>query len=296
MTEEAQTIEAEDQITSQPEELGEAETPLETPAEPAAPSWSAEDEEEARLFGWKSSDEWQGEKPAGYIDNPQEFMDRVQRSRIFQKMQERLDDQDRVRKEETQRLERMNQMALERQKKQYETELQNVRTLRDTAVEEGDMDRYRQLTKQEQDMLADAPQFDATPQQQQPQVDPTLQTYMAGDGGSWLRDPFLGQAAVEIVERSPGAKMLSAVEQAELAKRQLQAIYPDRFPQQEAPKPKQQVQTVDAGGLAGGAGKTNSAFAKLPADAKKQFSRFVSEGLFADTKEDREEYANEYLK
>lgn len=254
-----------------------------------APKWSREDAEEAKLFGWKAPDEWQGEKPEGYIDNPEEYLGRVQRSRIFKTMQEKLEQAETTSQEQARKLEALNQRALERQRESYEVEISRISQGQRRAVEEGDTDAYDALERQRQNLKpVEAPAAQAN---QGPP--PEIASYMSSNDGEWLNDPVLRSAGADIIERTPGAKMLAPLEQAEFAQKQLQQIYPDRFPK--SAKPQQPVRnTVDPGGLAPAAMSKRSAYDALPSDAKTAFKRYVGEGLFADTKEGREEFANEY--
>lgn len=264
------------------------------PPEPAAPQWAKEDEEEARLFGWKSSSEWQGEKPAGYIDNPGEFLDRVKRSRIFSTMQEKMERQEREAQDMTRRMEAMNKAALDRQKKQFESEMASISQQQRAAVESADTDAWDRLEQRRQALVQEQPREE--PQPQQPQQDPFVAQYSATDEGKWVNNPILRQAGAQLIDANPAVRGMPAQQQIEYAAAELRKIYPGAFPQEKKPAATQQPQrqAVDPGGLAGGAGKGSSAFSKLPADAKAQFNRFVADGLFENTKKDQEEYANEY--
>lgn len=253
------------------------------------PAWNREDEEEARLFGWKSPDEWQGEKPEGYIDNPQEFLDRVQRSRIFKTMQDKLSQTESASREQARKLEEMNARALERQKAQYEQQMQQIVAAQRSAVLDGDTERFDALEKQKSEMKP--PQE----QPQQPSVPPEVASYK--EQNDWAKDPVLWQEAVQAVEfglKSGALQTPDAKAQLEFAERTIRTKYPHLFQTEEKSQRKTPPQTVDPGGLAQGIGRKAGAFSKLPADAKAQFQRYVSEGLFEDTKEGREEYANEY--
>lgn len=249
---------------------------------PAAKAWTPEDEEEARLFGWKSPNEWQGEKPPGYIDNPQDFLGRVKRSRIFQTMEEKMSEQER-------KLAAMNDQALERQRREYEGRMQALTARQRRAVEEADTETWDKLEKQRQQMMQDAPQPDQ-PQRQEPPAE-VAEYQKAND---WAKDPVLWREAVEVVNvglESGAVRGDDPKGQLEFAERTMRAKYPHMFQQA---KP-QQRQRVDGGGLGSGSpAGGRSTFDKLPGDAKSAFERFVSRGVFSDTKKDREEYAREY--
>lgn len=284
MTEEVQEIDTDD---IQQADIVDAE-PETREDQPAAPEWSAEDEEEARLFGWKAPDEWQGDKPAGYISKPDEFLDRVQRSRIFRAMQDKLQTTEQQAAEVARKQEAMNQRAIERQREQYESELQRISAAQRRAVDEADTETYDHLEQQRQNLHKMA-----QPQPTAPAHDPIVQEYRNSEQGAWLSNPILARTASELIDKNPAILNSPAKDQIAYAEAEVRKLYPAYFPQPEArPAPRS---AVDGGGLASGGGpKPTSAFGKLPSEAKANFARFVKEGLYKDSKEDREEFANDY--
>ncbi|MDC0657055.1 hypothetical protein N6L27_03495 [Leisingera sp. SS27] len=290
MTDDLQNApEAEDLDAVAPENLdavGEQEQPA-----PPAPQWSDEDAEEARLFGWKSPDEWQGDKPAGYIDNPEEFLDRVKRSRIFSTMSEKLETQEREARETARRMEAMNTAALERQKAQFDADMDRITKQQRQAAADADPDRFDELENQRQALMKQQPQEPV----QTPQVDPFVENYRASEQGAWLNNPVLFNTGRELINARPDIMLQPPQKQVEFAEAELRKMYPAYFPQPDNPKPKPKPrQAVDPGGLGGGGAVASGAFTKLPADAKAQFKRFVEQGVFKNTKEDQEEFANDF--
>lgn len=252
---------------------------VETPAAPVAPAWSLDDEDEARLFGWKSPDEWQGEVPKGYIDNPEDFLNRVQKSKIFKTMTERLETT-------TAGLERVNDMALRRQQEQHEAAIAAARKQRDDAFQSGDDDAYKEANEREQALLAKPVEAPI------PRPPAEVEAYRNSENGAWLQNPILQKTAAELVGSRPDILAKPPSEQIAFAEAEMRKMYPAYFPAPKAAKtPPRQV--VDAGGLAG-AGR--SPFDKLPEDAKATFTRFVKQGIFEDNAKDRKEYADEYAK
>ena len=249
--------------------------------EPVAPSWSPDDEDEARLFGWKSPDEWQGEVPKGYIDNPEDFLNRVQKSKIFKTMTERLETT-------TAGLERVNEMALRRQQEQHEAQLTSARKARDAAFQSGDEDAYNEANEREQTLLAKPVQ--AAP----PQTPAEVEQYRQSETGAWLANPILHETAKKLIDARPDIMAQAPAAQIAFAEGEIRKMYPAYFPAPKTQKtPPRQV--VDSGGLAGG-GAGRSPFDKLPADAKATFNRFVEQGIFKNTAQDKKEYADEYAK
>ncbi len=66
--------------------------------------------------------------------------------------------------------------------------------------------------------------------------------------------------------------------------------FPDRFGNQ---RRKQAAAVEGAGGGGGGNGKT--LWSQVPRDARAEFKRFTGQGLYKDTKEGQEEYADIYV-
>jgi hypothetical protein len=288
MTDEQIPVEQTAEIVEAPEQ-DISEQPIE---QPPAKSWSTEDEEEARLFGWKPPEEWQGEKTPGYIDNPQEFMDRVQRSRIFKTMTDKLSEQSQAQQEAMRRLETMQDQALQRQREQYEARLRMISAAQRKATENADVEEWDRLEAQRLQMTQQRPQEAPKPAQG---PDPYVAEYAASENGAWLKNPILAQTAWMLVEKSPDLKSKAVKDQIADVEAEIRRMYPAYFPQPEAKAPQMPMTPrVDAGGLASSA-TGSSKFAKLPAEARQQFKKFAAEGLYEDTKKGQEEYANEYF-
>lgn len=253
------------------------------------PTYSQEDAEEARTFGWKSPQEWQGARPDGYISDPKEYMERVKRFPVFRAMTARYEELARG-------LEAVNRDALERQRRAHEAELARVRAERDAAAELGDMDAYRQRVADEDRLAKGAPQAaKASPEWSD-------DDRAAFDAETWLKNPLLLQEATTAVDYAMNTGQISRTssprEQIAYVKSQMAMKYPHLF-QSDAPKaapakaPQKTVGRVDGGGL-GTAASGQDLFASLPAEATAAFKRFVADGLYKDTPEERKNYANAY--
>ena len=128
------------------------------------------------------------------------------------------------------------------------------------------------------------------PQPEQPQG-PAREVVEYQQQNDWAKDPVLWQEAIQAVNYGLSSGALQTPDpkaQLEFAERTMRAKYPHLF---QAPAPRQRV---DGGGLASGPAAGRSAFDKLPSEAKAAFERFVKQGVFANTKKDREEYASDY--
>lgn len=277
-------------------EHGEASEPTHESAEPTqepTPAYSQEDAEEARLFGWKAPDEWKGDRPSGYIDDPTRYMERVQNSKAFKVMASRADEIQREADERLRKIETVNKMALERQRKIHQAELDEIKAGKLRAVSEADTEVYEALDRREKALIETAREIDAPltdEVKKAPQtVDPYIQSYAATDQGAWLKNPVLTEAGARIVAAG-GLNAATTEAQVRYAEAELRKLYPTYFTSEKATPVKQRV---DAGGLGGGAAR-QTGFSKLPADAKSTFANFVKEGLFKDTDADRKAYADEY--
>ena len=260
---------------------------------PPTPSYTEEDAEQARAFGWKSPDEWVGERPASYIDHPVRYLERVQKMPFFAKMQERMDAQDRAHAETVQRIEAESQRRARESRAFYDQRMAQITARQRAAAAEADTATYDQLEREKRQMAQQA-----QPQQQAPQVDPYVQQYMGKPEGAWLANPILQQHGAALIEANPAIKAQPAAQQVAYAEGELRKLFPGAFA---APEPAQQQPAqraparVEGGGLAGGIGRAG-AFDKLPADARAQFKREVEDGVFTDDAKGREAYAREYLK
>jgi hypothetical protein len=253
------------------------------------PEWSGDDAEAARAFGWKPADEWQGDRPPGYIEDPREWIGRVERSPIFKTMKERLDAQEHQQAESLRKLEAVTSMALERQKTEHKRELEALEAQRRQAAEVGDLSAYDDLSKRQDELRAKAPQEIAPPVQQQPPEDPYIVSRRETPEGAWLKNPILAREASEaLVAAGMNNSNSTAQEQVEYAERIMREA--GRLPKPATPAPRRMV---DGGGLGGGSAKSD-AFSKLPQDGKDGFAFLVKQGAYSDTKEDRKAYADEY--
>lgn len=249
--------------------------------EPQAPEID-EDADEARLFGWKSPDEWQGDKPPGYIEDPKEYLERVKRSRTFKVMEDKIAEQGR-------KLATVNERALERQRAEYEQRLAALDQMQRKAVEGGDVQTYDRVQEARRNLEAES----AALTQPEPQApDPVLTEFV--ENNDWAKNPVLWNEAAQIVQTgidSGSIQTNDPAEQLAFAEQTMRAKYPHLF-QQADPQP--QRQRVDGGGLAGPQNRGASAYDKLPSEAKQAFARQMKRGVWKDTKKDREEYAREY--
>ena len=263
------------------------------PAPVTAPQreWSDEDAQEAKAFGWKAPDEWEGEKPPGYIDDPRRYLERAENFRPFKALREQ---QERERAENAERLRQLEAVtakAIEAERARFDRELAQLNARQRQAVEEADIRTFDHLQKVK-DSMTPPPEV---PQQAAP-VAPEIAELAAKH--EWASDPTLLALGRTIVDARPDILRRTPAEQFAFADQELRRLYPAAFPQAQQPAPvqapaPQTVARVDGGGLAIGGGK-GGAFNALPAEAKSAFRRFVDQGVFQDNDADRKRYADDY--
>ena len=290
MTEEHTQVEAEP-IAEPIAEVEAQPAPEPTPEAEAQPAkeWTDSDEDEARAFGWKAADEWRGEKPPGYIEDPRKYTDRLENFKPFAKVKERMDKQEHEFKEQARKMAAMNEMALNAQRRQFQAEMDGLTQAQRAAVEEADTDKYDAIERQRAGLAKEFREATAPPEAP-PQVDTYVRDYEARPEGEWLKNPILRQAAGAIIDSNQAILSQPAQVQVEYAEAEVRKLYPGYFPAPAAPQ--KQVQRVDGGGLAGGS--RSNPYTSLPADAKEAFNRYVTEGLFENNETDKKAFADEY--
>lgn len=282
----------ETELSEVPETQDAPEVEASTPAAAAtAPAWGEDDEQEARAFGWKPSTEWQGDKPQGYIEDPREWMGRVTRSRTFTAMQERLEKTERENAEQKRRMEALNASALQRQRAEFEAQLQRIQVQQREAVRTSDEAAFDRLEKDRAALVRQAVETTQAPQASSPPVE--VENYRKAN--EWTQNPLIWDEAVKSVDMAlrAGRQFANEKDQIAFAESVIRQKYPHMF-KAEAPaqtaRPARQV--VDGGGMA--ATRSSGGFNSLPADAKAQFARFAKDGLFQDNEAGRKAYYEEY--
>jgi hypothetical protein len=246
------------------------------------PAYDPEVAEEARFFGWKAPEEWVGDKPAGYIEDPVRFLDRVKDSRIFKASERRFESK---LEDVAARLARVTDNVTARQKADYEARIKQITQAQRQAVETADVQRFEQLEREKLTLAPPVTVEAPTP----PTTDPVVQEYI--DKNEWTKDPalrFEGAQAIEVALRQ-GRQFRDYGEQLQYAEGVMRRKYPHMF---QAPTPPARATRVDGGGLGIGGSKTG--FDALPSEAKSAFKRFVAQGVFEDSPAGRKQYVEDY--
>jgi len=260
-------------------------------AEPSVPEWTADDEEAARALGWKDASEWQGEVPAGIIADPRRYLERAENFGPFRKLKEKLTAQE----EMLRKLETVTAKQIERDRKaaeeSYNREIAAVREAQRRAAEVGDVDEHDRLEKRREGLKP--PVVEDAPSKTKAE-DPTAPFHAAKP---WLADPILRRQASDIIQMAlsagePVPSIADVAGQIDFAEKRLAVYYPHLFQSGgSAPKPKPSPVAGDV--LA--PGRRRAGFDTLPDSAKSVFKRQVAQGIFQDTKEDREFFHDEYV-
>lgn len=266
-----------------------------SPAEPKR-EWGADDEAEARAFGWKPKAEWQGRVPEGFIDDPRAYMDRAMTFKPFRTLKERMEGIESEYEKRVRKLEAISEKALATQRAQFQHQLDQITAQKRQAVEMADAKQYDRLEQAErairEQLVAPqtAPQGPALP----PETQAEITSYRASPDGEWLKNAQMFDIGRRLIDGNPEVMRQPPMEQVKWAERELRRMYPHYFTGTEPAKTERPAprQVVDPGGLAGG--KASDAFTGLPREAKDAFRRFVQQGLFTDDAKGREEYAREY--
>lgn len=277
MTEEIQeALEADDTVAAE-DALVDAVAP--------APEWTEEDKEAAKMLGWKDPDEWEGEKPEGFIDDPRRFLERAESFGPFRKLKEQMEAQG----ESLRKIESVTAKAVERareqEKQRYEAEIAAIREGQRRAVEEADTEAFDKLEERRGKIA---------PPDDEPEVDAAHDLTPFVKDHAWLNDPVLKNQGGLLVQQALDrgeVKPHDTAAQVAYAAEKLATYYPHMFGGQ--PKPKPAASPVAGDVIAPSRKKTG--FDSLPSDAKSAFASQVKQGIFADNAEDKEFFYNEYV-
>jgi len=282
------------------------ETQQEAAADDArADDWALEDEDDARAFGWKPRDNWKGEIPDGFVDDPRDFMKRIASTRPYRVMAERMDKAERDHAAVVAGMERVSRHMAERTKADADARVAEIVAQQRAAAVEADPDKFDALEKERQKAVQerDAATTQAAAQPEViaapgvPQVnDPGVQRRL--NDAKWARNPALVAQAQQMLQGRPDiASSKSNAEQVDWVEAELRLMHPQYFAEapaaQEQPAPRPAQNTVDPGGLAHGKA---SGFDRLPADARRYFHTFFENGDYGNkTIEDaKREYVDVY--
>lgn len=248
----------------------EAEDTEDAPA-PAAPAYDPEIVAEAKRYGWKAPDEWHGERPPGYIEDPERYLDTPG---VLRRQQREL-------RQELERVRTATVRSMAEQRKHLEAErqreIERIGAEIRRAAEVGDVDAVDRLRKEEREIIAPPRE-----EPQQPQVDPLVARYQAQN--EWAADPVKWAAAVSAVDAAinAGQRFGTTAEQLAYAERAVRQTYPHWF-NDAAPAPQRApLQRVDAGGSPKASGRSD--WDRLDGETRRDLDMAIKSGVYPDRK------------
>lgn len=253
----------------------------------AKPAWSPEDEDEARQLGWKSPEEWTGEFPPGYIDDPKKFRDRAMTFGPVRKLLDELQRQKRDGDVAIQRVRAMADAAVRRTQDEARAEIQRITAEQRRVAEAGDMETYDALERRKIDVARGA--TEAT-RAQEPNSEREEIERWAVDKEWFQTDKIKQAAAVAAFNMAESQGYTTPTAKLRYVDRVIAERFPDRVPER-APV---RTQPAVEGGMPSTAQARQSAFSKLPRAAQAEFTRQVGLGWWPDDDASRKQYANLY--
>jgi hypothetical protein len=156
------------------------------------------------------------------------------------------------------------------ERQRYEQHLQSLRAAQRQAAEQGDVQRYDQLTEMEGRMRP---------------PEPVTQPSVAMP--DWANDVELRNVGAALIDATPGIKAMPPERQIEWAEKRVRALYPDKFPAAAPPVPRDEsgrytTSKVDGGGLATGASPASHG---LSAEESADVKRLIARGVFKNVGE-----------
>lgn len=248
-------------------------------------------ESEAKAQGWKPQEEFTGD-PNKWVD-AETFVERGEQyvgilKGKFDRLEQRLRDQEQL----TADVKTLYQRQAESDKKRIGELVTQLEAKREQAVTEGDGAAFTQLDKQLNQAREAQRTLAQQPAKQPVQAQPWAQEWMS-------ENPWYGKddSATVVAENFANKLRASGVQ---LTERQfldkVSEHVKTEFPRLAGIQARRNP-AVEGNGRppqGGDPKSTGSLYNKLPEDAKAQFNRFVSMGVFKNTNEDRAEYARVY--
>jgi hypothetical protein len=287
------------------------------PAQAEAPE-ARDYEADARKQGWKPKDEFDGPadkwRPADEFvkrgnEDPRILRTRVDKldklySGVKAQWQADLSAKEKEFNERVERLNRVSELALKRQRDTYEAQ---IATAKRQAVQEGDAERYDQLEqheravqaewRKEDEAVAEQPKPKSDPREAAPKLLPETETWVSKNASWFNKDRTLTDEAIAyenyLAQSQPG---LSVAERLEKTREHVVTTFPNKFGRKNGMSQDNRKGSPVEGSQRGPGGSANAdgGFGQLPSEARTQFKAFVKEGIFKDSDADRASYAKYY--
>ncbi len=269
------------------EQMTEQAAPVEAAVQADAPKWSPEAEQEARALGWKAPDEWKGEIPSGYIDDPTRYLERAESFAPFRKIKEKLGEVEKTSQDALRRIENATAKQIERERERHQQELSRIKAEKVAAVEVGDVQAFKALEAKEDAIRKEMqPEQPEALRQPAPELIAGIERW-AADKPWFKQDMIMTRAAADFYAEAERSGMSDQQAILKFVDRRLGETFAALAPK--APRDS----AVESGLTLGGNAKPNS-FDALPRDAKDAFQRFVERGVIEDSKQARTQWAEDY--
>ncbi len=268
-------------------EQAEQAAPVEAAVQADAPKWAPEVESLARDWGWKAPDEWKGDLPEGYIDNPERFVQRFEKLPPVQKLQKEVEDVRKASTESLRRIEEVTARTVQRERERHAAELAKIKADKVAAVEVGDVQAFKALDAQEDKLRKEMQPVDEPKPSAVPDVHRVAIENWAVERPWFKKDAVKTQAAATFYGEAQADGLTDPAAILKFVDRRMGETFADMAP-------KQPRDAAVEGGLTLSTGVKAGTFDTLPRDAKDAFQRFVQRGVVEDTKEARATWAEDY--
>ena len=261
----------------------------EVPADDTPPPRDLEAESEARALGWKSPDEWKGEIPSGYIDDPKRYLERAEGFTPFRNIKAKLSELEKSADDRLRRIEKAATAMIERERKTHAEELARIKSEKVQAFEAGDRERFDALERKQEDLQSFKPEPVPEPGMAEVEAWAKDRPWFGTKAAEF--DPIMTNAAGVLWGEAAGKGMTDPKQILAYVDKRMEENFPHKFAKAAAVV---QKQSAVESGLTFGGGNSGGGFASLPKSARDAFARFVAQGVFTDSKEDRETYFKDY--
>jgi hypothetical protein len=252
-------------------------------------------EAEAREMGWVPEPEWKGDKKPAKFKSAREFVEAGQTilpivKKRAEQAEAKLAEAEKKWEDRFAKMERMNEIALKKQREKMEGEFEARKR---EAVKLGDEEGYDAAVKAEKAALKEL-EDTGKAEAEKPQAGALSPAEMSSFAEWRTENPWFQSdddltSAMDLAFAKVTKTMTAATfdKKLEAAREIVSSIYPEKFGE----KPTKRTGAVESGSRIPGGGQRGRLADKLPDEAKRAADKFIADGLFKD----REEYAKTYF-
>ena len=271
---------AEEDVEPEVEEGAEQE-----PEEAEQPQGGEDAEDRARRMGWVPQEEFRGD-PNRWVD-AETFLERGENELPI--LRERLRKMERQNQDLSKEVRQFVREMGKQQKSQHEQSMEDIKRKREQAVEDGDIETYRQYDKQLEQMAQNAPEVpepkEADDNGWTPDFKETFESWKQEN--SWYeKDPLLSKEFADFHDWLLGTN--PEMDDSDRLKKAEQAVK-DKYPQKFKKQPK--GSPVEGGTQR--KGKNSKGYDDLPSEAKAAYDKFVTKKKIMSGDEYLKEYFGE---